>query len=332
MSLTQGEALPDVETLKEVETTGPSWYTDYLENLATAGTEFLGVPDPVTGEVPEQDLVADLTETQKAMLTGAATGLTGYSTPLGYAETGLDRLTNIDLYGDYMTGLMDKYEEDVIDEMARQQQQDLQRYLLPSLKGGFVGAGGLGSQRYAGALGQMGGDIAANLYGQQAKLRQQGFQDVMDAALKQAEIERGASSDLASLGAIESQAAERGYKTYSDLLELERGIEQQKLLAPLAASKQAADIFANLKVPSTVTEEFKGPMPGAYSTSPLSQIAGLGTLFASGAGGTSAIEGLGDVFSDITGGIRKFFPDTGTTNNQLSSDQQLDYRTGLDVV
>ena len=73
-------------------------------------------------------------------------------------------------------------------------------------------------------------------------------------------------------------------------------------------------------------------MPGAYSTSPLSQIAGLGTLFASGAGGTSAIEGIGDVFSDITGGIRKFFPDTGTTNNQLSSDQQLDYRTGLDVV
>jgi hypothetical protein len=292
MSLTQGEALPDVETLKEVETTGPSWYTDYLENLATSGSKFLGLPDPTTGEVPEQDLVADLTETQKAMLTGAATGLTAYQTPLGYAETGLDRLTNIDLYGDYMTGLMDKYEEDVIDEMARQQQQDLQRYLLPSLKGGFVGAGGLGSQRYAGALGQMGGDIAANLYGQQAKLRQQGFQDVMDAALKQAEIERGASSDLASLGAIESQAAERGYKTYSDLLELERGIEQQKLLAPLAASKQAADIFANLKVPSTVTEEFKGPMPGAYSTSPLSQIAGLGTLFASGAGGTSAIEGL----------------------------------------
>jgi hypothetical protein len=332
MSLTQGEALPDVETLKEVETTGPSWYTDYLENLATAGTKFLGVPDPVTGEVPEQELVAGLTEAQKSMLEGAATGLTGYTTPLGGAETGLDRLTNIDLYGDYMTGLMDKYEEDVINEMARQQQQDLQRYLLPSLKGGFVGAGGLGSQRYAGALGQMGGDIAANLYGQQAKLRQQGFQDVMDAALKQAEIERGASSDLASLAAIESQAAERGYKTYSDLLELERGIEQQKLLAPLAASKQAADIFANLKVPSTVTEEFKGPMPGAYSTSPLSQIAGLGTLFASGAGGTSAIEGLGDVFSDVIGGVRKFFPDTGTTNNQLSSDQQLDYRTGYDIV
>lgn len=313
MSLTQGEPLPSIATTKDIETTGPSWYTDYLENLATAGTKFLGIPDPVTGEVPEQELVAGLTEAQKSMLEGAATGLTGYTTPLATAETGLEGLTNIDLYGDYMTGLMDKYEEDVIDEMARQQQLDLQRYLLPSLKGGFVGAGGLGSQRYAGALGQMGGDIAANLYGQQAKLRQQGFQDVMDAALKQAEIERGASSDLASLAAIESQAAERGYKTYADLLEAERAIEQQKLLAPLAASKQAADIFANLKVPSTVSEEYYGPIPGAYSTSPLSQIAGLGTLFASaGQGGTSAWEGISDAASGIWGGIKDLFPsDTG---------------------
>lgn len=313
MSLTQGEALPDVETFKEVETTGPDWYTTYLENLASSGSKFLGLPDPVTGEVPEQELVADLTDAQKAMLTGAATGLTGYQTPLETAETALTGLTDFDLISDYASGLMDQYEDDVIQEMARQQQQDLQRYLLPTLKGGFVGTGGLGGQRYAGALGQMGGDIAANLLGQQAQLRQKGFSEALNAALRQAEIERGAASDLSSLGAIESQAAERGYRTYADLLESERAIEQQKLLAPLAASKQAADIFANLKVPSTVTEEFKGPMPGAYSTSPLSQIAGLGTLFASGAGGTSAIEGLGDVFGKITGGIGKLFPNEVAT-------------------
>jgi hypothetical protein len=83
MSLTQGEALPDVETLKEVETTGPDWYTDYLENLATAGTKYLGVPDPVTGEVPEQGLVAGLTEAQKAMLTGASTGIDRVPDPAG---------------------------------------------------------------------------------------------------------------------------------------------------------------------------------------------------------------------------------------------------------
>lgn len=300
MSLTQGEALPDVETTKTVDTTGPSWYTDYLEDLATAGTDYIGA-------LPE-DLVAGLTEEQKEMLTGASTGLTGYTDPLASAETGLTKLTDFDLYDDYAQALMDQYDEDVIQEMARQQQVNLQRYMLPTLKGAFVGSGGTGSQRYGGALGQLGGDVIANLYGQQAKLKSEGFQNALNAALRQAEIERGAASDLSTLGAIESQAAERAYKTYSDLLEQERAIEQQKLLAPLAASKEAADIFANIKVPSTVTEEYVGPMPGAYSNSPLSQIAGLGTLFASSENGKSAWTGLSDAASGIWGEVKKLFP------------------------
>lgn len=315
MSWMQGDPLPSIETTKDVETTGPEWYTDYLESLAGAGTEFVGAEGT--------ELVPGLTDEQQALITGASTTMSGYETPLADAQSSLTGLTNIDLYGDYMSKMMDMYEQDVVDEMARQQQMNLQRYLMPTLKGGFVGSGGMGGQRYAGALGQMGADAAANLLGQQAKLRQEGFGDIMNAALKQAEIERGAASDLGTLAGIESQAAERQLKTLADLYESEREIEQQQALAPLTAAKSAADIFANLKVPSTVSETALGPIPGAYSNSPLSQIAGLGTLFAAGSGGRSAVEGFGDFIGQIPGAIRsigELFPDSGMTitENELN--------------
>lgn len=320
MSLTQGEPLPSIETTKDIETTGPDWYTDYLKDLATAGEKFIGAE--------ESALVAPLGDIQKNLFRNAETALTGYTSPLGEAETALTGLTDINLYDDYIQNLMDKYEDDVVQEMARQQQLDMQRYLLPTLKGGFVGSGGLGGQRYAGALGQMGGDIAANLAGQQAQLRQKGFSEAMQAALRQAEIERGAASDLSQLGAIESQAAERGARTLSDLGQIQRSYEQEKLLAPLSASKAAAELFANLKVPSTVSETAVGPIPGAYSTSPLSQIAGLGTLFAAGTGGKSAIEGFGDFISAIPGAISGFssiFDTPGGGSNYRSPNLEGDY-------
>jgi hypothetical protein len=298
MSLTQGEPLPSIETTKEIETTAPDWYTDYLKDLATAGQKFIGA---------EADkLVAPLGDIQKNLFENVETGITSYTDPFEDAETALTGLTDIDLYGDYIQNLMDKYEDDVVQEMARQQQMDMQRYLLPTLKGAFVGSGGLGGQRYAGALGQMGGDVAANLAGQQAQLRQKGFSEAMQAALRQAEIERGAASDLTQLGAAESQATERSARALADIGAIQRGYQQERLLAPLSAAKSAADIYANLKVPSTVMETAKGPIPGAYSTSPLSQIAGLGTLFAAGTGGKSAIEGFSDFLGAIPGAIRGF--------------------------
>lgn len=302
-SLTQGEPLPNITTTKDIETTGPEWYTDYLEDIASAGTPYLSK----TGA----ELVADLSDTQKEAIAGARTGL-DVSDTMGAATGALTGLTDIDLYNDYIKNLMSGYEQDVIDEMARQQQQNLQRYMLPTLQGAFVGSGNLGSQRYAGALGQMGADVSANLYGQQAALRHKAFQDAMQAGIQQAGIERGAASDLGQLGSLESQAAEREARTLMDLGGTEREVAQQRLLAPLATAGTVANLFANLKVPSTVSETAVGPIPGAYSTSPLSQIAGLGTLFASGSNGQSAASGFGDFLSGIGSWIGRQFPDSST--------------------
>lgn len=316
MSLMQGDPLPNITTTKEVETTGPEWYTDYLEDIAGTGETFLSK----TGS----DLVADLTPEQRAAI-AAAPGALDVSDTMGTATGALSGLTDIDLYNDYVKGLMSGYEQDVIDEMARQQQQNLQRYMLPSLKAGFVGSGGLGSQRYASALGQMGADITSNLYGQQAGLRHKAFTDAMNAALQQAGIERGAAMDLSQAGSLESQAAEREARTIMDMGEIERRIENEQALAPLATAKASADLLANLKVPSTVSETYTGPIPGAYSTSPLAQIAGLGTLFASGAGGTSAAGGFADFLGGVGSWIGSQFPSSNAT-----SGGKVDFGTNVD--
>jgi hypothetical protein len=313
MSLTQGEPLPSIQTTKDIETTGPEWYTDYLESIAQAGTPYLSR----TGE----ELVAGLSPTQSAAIAAAPERMGAYTAPMGASQEALTGLTDINLYDDYVKNLMSGYEQDVIDEMARQQQQNMQRYMLPTLKGAFVGSGGLGGQRYAGALGQMGADVSANLYGQQAALRHKAFQDAMQAGLQQAGIERGAASDLGQIGSLESQAAEREARTLMDLGGTERDVQQQRLLAPLATAGTVANLFSNLKVPSTVSEEAYGPIPGAYSTSPLAQIAGLGSLFASGSGGQSAVGGLTDFLGRVGGWIGGQFPsiDLGGGNSGSSS-------------
>jgi hypothetical protein len=88
----------------------------------------------------------------------------------------------------------------------------------------------------------------------------------------------------------------------------EQKLEQTGIMAPLAAATGAANVFSNVKVPSTVSEKASAPIPGAYSTSPLAQIAGLGSLFASGPnGGTSAASGFADAASKLGSSLSNLF-------------------------
>jgi hypothetical protein len=61
------------------------------------------------------------------------------------------------------------------------------------------------------------------------------------------------------------------------------------------------------------TQETKETLPGAFAPSPLQQIAGLGTLVGSAFGTpNSAGNKLIDTFKDVYGGIKEFFPSSGT--------------------
>lgn len=283
MPLTQGDPLPNITTTKSTTTTGPDWYTDYLKDLAKPGTDFLKL-------TPEQQ-VAGFDPLQQNVLDTAKGALSSYDDLMTKAGTTAEEAAK-GMTPEMIQQYMNPYQASVTNEMVRQSTNAFNQNMLPSLRGQFVGTGGMGSQRQLGALGQMTADVNQNLTGSINKSLADSYASALGAAGKQsdllrqgAETEKGvATADLDST--IKQLAAQYGYGKNAQEL------AQQRILSPLAGAKTAADIYTNLKVPSTVSETANAPIPGAYSTPLLSQIAGLGTLFASGNSGTSPVQGF----------------------------------------
>lgn len=316
MSILQGDPLPNIDTTKVVDTTGPDWYTTYLEGLAKPGTELL--------EKTGSELVAPMSDLQTGVLDyakgpeGTGTGLSGYEDMLGdagdtasLAAAGITPEMIQSFMNPYIKGFTNAQGVKVpgiVDEMERLQTQNLQRSLIPSLRGAFAGSGGMGSKRMFDAMGQMGTDTQANLLGAQTKQMASGYDSALKAAMDQAGLYRNAAETQKGLATSELDLKLKELERLYNLGGEEQKLEQTQTMAPLAAATGAANVFSNVKVPSTVSEKASAPIPGAYSNSPLSQIAGLGSLFASGSnGGTSAASGFGNAFGSLGTSLSNLF-------------------------
>ena len=318
MSILQGDPLPNIDTTKVVDTTGPDWYTTYLEGLAKPGANLM--------EKTGAELVAPMSDLQTGVLDyakgpeGTGTGLGGYEDMLGdagdtasLAAAGITPEMIQSFMNPYIRGFTNSQgvkTPGVVDEMERLQQQSLQRSLIPSLKGAFAGTGGMGGKRMFDAMGQMGTDVQANLLGAQTKQMASGYDSALKAATDQSGLYRNAAETQRNLATSELDLKLKELERLYNLGGEEQKLEQTQTMAPLAAATGAANVFSNIKVPSTVSEKASAPIPGAYSNSPLSQIAGLGSLFASGPnGGVSAASGFADAASKLGGSLSKLFSD-----------------------
>lgn len=291
-----GTPAPDVQTSKTVATTAPQYYTDYLGNLAKAGTTQLG-------KTPA-DLVAPLTAMQQAGYAAVPGAATAYKPGLTAAEaTAADvaqGITPTDIQD-----FMNPYTKNVVQEMERLSQQNMQRNLMPQLKAQFVGTGGLGSRRYAGATGQTLADIQSSLTGQQSGALQKGYSEALQAAISEAQLQNQAAQ---TQGALAGKAQEYGLTGAGALTKA--GAEQQAYEQSLrdAAMKNATNVSALLRqynIPTTVSEQFKGPIAGVYSNSPLSQVAGLYALVSgttSPATSKAVYDWIAKQYGNITGG------------------------------
>jgi hypothetical protein len=225
MSFMQGDPLPDVTVTKTTDQETPDYYTDYLTDLSKAGETALDL----TGA----ELFEPQTEMQTSGYSKVPTAAAAYSPLMGLAETagkdfgGIDATDISDFFDPYQTG--------VLNELDRLSAQNVQRNLLPQLKAGFVGAGGaggLGSQRYADALGQSLADVELGLAGQRAGLMSKGYQDAIANAFKQAQEERQAA---AAQGDLATLAQELGLTEASALTKFgaeEQALGQAKIEAP----------------------------------------------------------------------------------------------------
>lgn len=300
MSLFDAPDPRKVELKGSTAQTAPQYLTDYLSQLAQTGQQQLGTAS-----------IAPLNQNLQALYGGAQDTLTRYQTPmdesLAALQSGATGVTGEDISKFY-----NPYEQDVVDEMGRQSALNVQRSMLPALRGAFAGQGGFGSQRYAGAMGQAMSDVQADLLGQQAKLKSEGFRSALDAALKERGYDIQAGQGLYGLGQAESQAGTQGLKTLGDIGTQELGYEQSKIEAPLTRAQNVAAIMRGYQYPMT-TAETKEVLPSSFAPSPLQQIAGLGTLVGSAFGNKDAAGNkLIDTFKDVYGGIKTFFPSGGS--------------------
>lgn len=289
MSLFDAPAPPNITATTTTAATAPQYLTDYLTNLAQAGTGALGtISDGKLTPFTGQQLIAGLPSNLQDLYRTAPQTLERYQTPLDQALTagkaGAQAIGATDISAFY-----NPYEKDVVNEMARQSAENVQRGLLPALRGAFAGQGAFGSRRYAGALGQTMADVQQDLLGRQALMRQEGYKSALDAALRQKNLQTQAAQALTGVGQAEAQGAQSGLKTLADIGQQELAYEQSKLEAPVLRAQNVAQMLRGYTYPTTTTETYVGPSKSGYGLSPLQQIAGLGTLVSSAFGNKDAI-------------------------------------------
>lgn len=297
MSIFEGKAPPNIQTTRTTSATAPQYLTDYLTQLAQTGQGLLG-----QGQVAAPGVL------QQQAFASAPAALSGYQgamqSGIGAAQAAAAPIGQQDISQFY-----NPYQQSVVDEMARQSQRNVQRNLLPQLKSAFVGSGGLGSQRYAGATGQVLQGVQEDLLGQQAKAMASGYTSALDAALRQRGQMAQAGQVLGQLGAQQQTAATSGLKTLADLGGQQQAYEQAQIEAPMVRAQNVAQLMRGYTYPTTTTELYNGPA-NTYGPSPLSQIAGLGALLGSGFNTSS---GWGNRLIDLFG--RVFSPTVGSNGS-----------------
>jgi hypothetical protein len=301
MSITQGSALPDVTVTTGKAQTAPDYYTDYLEGLAGK----TGAASTALARTAEQG-IAGYDPLQTKGYGMVESGAASYSDYLKDAEkTAALPAAGIDAAR--IGQLMDPYRTNVVDEMARLSQQNIQRNVLPSLKAGFVGSGNLGSQRYAGALGQSLADIQTNLTGQQYGALSKGYSEALKASLDELQLQNEAART--QLGMAE-KAQQMGLTEAGALTKAgaeKQAYEQAKLDYPLKTALEVAGLMRGLQVPMSETETRTGPLPGAYETSDLANVLGILTALGSIKTGANTSAG-GDFLNWVGGGLKQLLP------------------------
>lgn len=309
-SFIQGGALPDITQTTTKTTEAPGYYTDYLSGLSQVGQSALyqpGTVDPTTGVgtlKTGQDLVAGYDPLQTSGYGQFESAAGAYKPGLATATQNLASGAGIEEAD--INKFMNPYTQNVVGEMERLAQQNIQRNVLPSLSAGAVGRGDLGSRRYATALGQSMQDIQKQLTGQQYGALSSGYKQALDAAMQEAGLQQTAAQRGGDLAKMEQALGLAGAEALTKAGAERQAYEQAKIDAPLKQASNVAALMRGYQVPLDTTEKFVGPKAGLYEKSPLETITGLAALIGSASTGVAAdrikrlFQGAGS--SDLIGG------------------------------
>jgi len=310
MSITQGAPLPDIKQTTTTQDNAPSYYTNYLSGLSAAGNTALSrsPTQAVAGYDPLQVMGYN---NIPAAATAGQEGIDAAQATAAQAAQGITP--------ERIQALMNPYTSNVVDEMGRLSQQNVQRNLLPTMKAGFVGTGGLGSQRYANALGQSLADTQAGLTGQQYGALSSGYTQALKGALDEASLLNQTAGTQGKLADIAQNEALTGAGALTKAGAERQAYQQSLLDAPLKTATTASGLMRGFTIPQNQTQTFTGPKAGSYQTSDLSNIMGVLSMLGSTAGGKGlqTVAGAGSGLIDYLKGI-------GTGNKGVFGDFNVD--------
>jgi hypothetical protein len=293
-----GIAPPNVNTTQQTQTIAPAQYLGYLSTLGTAGTNALAPTQTLEGNIQAgAPYIAPLTQLQKDI----------YGTPAGQANTeqmlqaGLAPLTAgaqtaqtaaKGVGEDQINAFYNPYIKDVNEALEKSSAQNVNQNILPALQAFYAGSGGTGSSRALNTTGQTLANIQTGLTSQESTNRAQAYKDAVTQALQQQQNLGQIAGIQGNIGTGLENATVSGLNTGANLGAQGQAQTQALINAPLSTASNVAGLLRGYTVPTATTQTYSGPA-SSYGASPLSQIAGLATLFgASGSGGTSPIQGI----------------------------------------
>lgn len=314
-------------------TQAPSYYTDYLSNIATKGAAQI---DPTTGAqyIGAQPLQTTAFTNVEDAASAYKDTLTDAGTTLGSAVSGTSPL---DAASSYMTSAakdpasqvanyINPYTTSVLNQIGNLGQRNIMQNLAPQATSGAVGAGQFGSKRGAEVLGQTIQNANRDILGQQATSAEKAYQNALDTAIKQNQINAQLGStagtlasqgqqNLTQAGTQQGQLASTNQalnlaeiNALATLGEQQRTLKQNQELFPLSNLSTLSGMLRGYNVPTTTTTTATG--------SPLSALASVGAgaagLFSgtgTGGSGPSLYENLVKTFgTKDANGVGTIFP------------------------
>lgn len=263
--LTDPTLNPLATTTQTTSTAAPDFYNSALSNFATLAQNAItsgGVADP--------------TQLQKTAYSTAPTAITAGQPALTSAistATGAAGEPDINQF-------MNPYTSRVVDEIKRLGLRNFNELLAPYATAGAAGSGQFGSRRGMQVYGNVARDVNADILGKQTSALQTGYQNAVEAAIKEQQNQNAIAQTLGTLSTDAYNQGVGGLDVLSKLGAQEYNIEQAKKNYPMTAVKSAADVLKGFQIPTTVSQTTTQPAgTGQMGPSPLGQIKDiLGTL------------------------------------------------------
>ena len=320
MALTQGSPLPNITTTQGQTTTAPSWYTDYLSNIAQQGTAG-GAGAQFAGATPLQQQAFQQTAANVGSYQPALSGAINLANQAGQYDV-----------AQAAGNFMNPYTQNVVDSLQQLGLRNIQQNLAPGATAAAVGSGQFGSKRGAEVLGQAINTGLQNLNAAQAQALQTGYSQALQAAQQQQAARLASAQQLGNLATTTQGLGLGDINALATIGAQEQQINQGQSLFPLQVAAQQAGLLRGYTIPTSVSSTYTGPIPGAYSASPLAQIAGIGSLMGAVSNtklGGAIGAGLGNLWDYFAKGGTGTEPvlDFGNTTGNIIYDTEGGYTT-----